>query len=129
MQSFLEGEVSRGTLDKILLEFNVSMPYHHFHDVTLEIYEDRVADHLVTQLKVYVYGVQHIEEYVTYPETWVDAVKVRFFPKWLLKRYPGKMVSKAVTITRICPHLNMKAQGRHLDWVAWKPKKRRPPND
>jgi len=28
----------------------------------------------------------------TYPETWLDAVKERFFPKWLLKRYPAKLV-------------------------------------
>ena len=34
-----------------------------------------------------------------YPATWVDAFKLRFFPTWLLRRYPHRVVT--VTVVRI----------------------------
>lgn len=33
---------------------------------------------------------------ISHPKTWIDAVKLRWFPKWILKKYPAQMQSHVI---------------------------------
>tara|TARA_R100000808_G_C2105275_1_gene121097 strand:- start:479 stop:856 length:378 start_codon:yes stop_codon:yes gene_type:complete len=42
-------------------------------------------------------------ETVSYPENWIEALKERFFPKWLLKAFPVKMESVSFKFSCVYP--------------------------
>lgn len=51
---------------------------------------------------------------ITVPDTWLDAFKLRWYPKWLLSRYPAKMrtVAETVEARALFPELES-ANGEH----------------
>lgn len=51
-------------------------------------HERFTVDQLVYRLKAYVYGYQLGEEVHSYPANWIEAVKERWAPAWLLRRWP-----------------------------------------
>jgi hypothetical protein len=55
-------------------------------------------DGYVCRLHAHIWGTVENEEHYEWPATWWDAVKLRFFPKWALKRWPVLM--KEVTAKR-----------------------------
>jgi hypothetical protein len=65
---------------------------------------------LVVHLWHDVYG-QRAEQTVTYPATWWDAFKTRFFPAWALKRWPAQHASVTVQAHALFPELE--GVGRH----------------
>lgn len=117
--------ITRKFVDKMLISVSVAMQKLHLQDMTIEQYEDYVTGHLIYRLEAYVYGKEHIEGYVTYPKTWVDAVKQRFFPKWLLRKFPANLESSPVRIIKMCPHINQKSDKPHLEWLDYGTPRRR----
>lgn len=63
------------------------------------------------------------------PSTWVDAIKERFFPEWLLKKFPcdyriiPTIMQRVtnITETRMCPHLSHKKDIVHVSWINSNP--------
>lgn len=57
-------------------------------------------------------------EYV--PATWVDAVRERWLPAFILKRYPIRRRAIPVLVKRVfcCPHLNADPLAQHLHFVS-----------
>jgi hypothetical protein len=65
---------------------------------------------MVTQLSWWVLGREVMKETVAttkYPKSWWDAVKERFYPKFLKVRFPVKYVTIDTVIKHfhVCPHL------------------------
>lgn len=53
-----------------------------------------------------------------YPETWWDAFKERWYPKFLKKRFPVRW--DHFRLYNICPHINevwMDDKALHLNWI------------
>lgn len=65
----------------------------------------KVGDQLFAQLKGYLWGERAYIEYVRYPDDWWEAFKERWFPRWLLKRYPVRLTEVVIDVTRLYPHL------------------------
>lgn len=42
---------------------------------------------------------------IQYPMTWRDAFKARWFPKWLLKRYPANYTTHSITKAGLYPEI------------------------
>ena len=51
---------------------------------------DFMTDDILLRIKGHIMAekVQDIRKTIQWPATWWDAVKERFFPRWLLRRYP-----------------------------------------
>jgi len=64
------------------------------------------ADSLLIRLTRYIWGKIDSTEEHKYPETWRDAFKLRWFPKWALKRWPVRYVRITVKRGGIYPTLN-----------------------
>lgn len=73
---------------------------------------DVVADGIVYELSAYFLGRDvrtEVVERLWIADGWWDSFKVRYFPDWLLFRFPdrGKHVELVVTHTHVCPHLDL----------------------
>lgn len=63
-----------------------------------EIELSRDACEMAIELVHHVYGAKQIVvDYVSYPATWWDAFKIRFFPKWLIKMFPAKHTRRTLS--------------------------------
>ena len=76
---------------------------------------------------------QTIETVVKVDADWWQAFKARWFPKWLLKRYPAKTrdvvvkhtVPKIIQVYNVCPHLDKKLphqESLHYHFMLHNPK-------
>ena len=84
-------------------------------------YGDMVEKMLV-DMERYVLGLKHeiISVHHSCPATWWDAVKERFFPEWMLGRWPVryKNIDIEQQIYRaVCPHLYTDPQEKHIEFL------------
>jgi len=63
------------------------------------------AEDIIIKVKSFVYGVDEATRRVEirYPADWWEAFKERWFPRWLLKRYPVKYHEETVEAREIYP--------------------------
>ncbi len=100
-------------------------------DMGFEWVEDRTAAFIIGRMKMYLLGNKiHTEilETITYPKTWIDAVKDRFCPGFLRKivRIEYQTVQKTVQFTHICPHINWSTErdnSLHFEFMKEEEKK------
>jgi len=71
----------------------------HMHNI--EQYKDQMLQRMVYTLKADVYG--NVIESIKFPKDWKQVFKERWFPQWLLKRYPVEY--KEYTLDVIIPGL------------------------
>lgn len=82
-----------------------------------------VANEMVLELKKYFYQREIFSETVKihdFPKTWWDAFKLRWFPKWALKRWQPEYqtINISTSHNHICPHLNVDPTKTHLEWLT-----------
>jgi hypothetical protein len=58
------------------------------NEVDVHVVSDHLADRMVVGFHTYIASLQLDEIKVTYPINWYEAFKERWFPAWLLKKYP-----------------------------------------
>ncbi len=123
-------EIERIVLEK--LKFGLS---EHIHPVLLSklrlsIEEDIFTKDLIARIRGFVWSKEvkkEVEETFSYPSNWWEAVKARFFPKFLKRRYPVKYKYKDVVIhhIHICPHVDFHtsfSQEAHINFLAGRDK-------
>ena len=91
----------------------------HMLDCHLDL--DILADHLVLTMRRELWcqhpGPGCIE--IKYPETWWQHFKLRWFPKWLLKRFPVVYEIRKVDVQVIYPTLNIAwPEKQHIVYLA-----------
>lgn len=94
-------------------------------DKRLSTYIDHAIDATVLQISVGLHGM--VKERVVvkekWPETWWEAVKDRWFPKWAKTRWP--VAYRTIDIDQkiygpLCPHLFSEPHKTHLEWTRVK---------
>jgi len=70
----------------------------------LDVFERSGAE-MVMQLRATLYGRRTEGQEIRYPATWWDAFKVRWFPEWLLRRYPPVHVVHKTVETELFPNV------------------------
>ncbi len=73
------------------------------HSINLDAYFDIMADDMVMVMKRVVYAHKMEEGAISYPTTWWDHFKQRWFPAWLKKLYPVRMTTKDFKVYRTYP--------------------------
>jgi len=89
--------------------------------------EHHLTDQLVIQIQGYLLGETKEPEPIVYPKTWWDALKIRWFPKWLLKRYPAERVRHDIKFNIMYPNFRVRlptedhivriAHSQYNDWL------------
>jgi hypothetical protein len=59
------------------------------------------------QIHGYVWGERGKSETIKYPATWRDSFKERWFPKWLLDRYPVQYRVHEINTTTLYPNFKV----------------------
>lgn len=78
---------------------------------------------MFVDLDTYIHGLpkERISIHRSWPKTWWDAFKYRWFPKWARERWPIEYESIDVEQTiysAVCPHLQDDPQRTHLQWMS-----------
>lgn len=68
---------------------------------------EEIKHEFIHDITALLYGVKDKPLHVTYPKDWWESVKDRFFPEWLLKRYPVQFVELKIEPGVIFPGLNI----------------------
>ena len=81
---------------------------------TFQTWVDSTARHMVLSMKRDVLGQRLTKIHESYPATWWEAVKLRFYPEWLLKRCPPKMQYIIVDAHALYPKIEIPNQEPHI---------------
>lgn len=90
-------------LNKILFNNNAMIPIVHLRS---EVNLDRLMRAMVVNIRAEIYGKQLRHEEIKYPLTWWDALKERWYPKWLLRKYPAKYKTIVLDIKELYPEIS-----------------------
>lgn len=96
------------TLHKLNIEAQIAIDKRQLDVCNLakrEEWIDEMNKVLMHRLRLEIYGIKHDKHVVSYPENWLEAVKERFAPKWLLKRYPVKRTEITASLWETYPDL------------------------
>lgn len=88
-----------------------------------EAYLDHITGQMVAQLAARVATEELESKSASWPATWWDAVKQRWFPAWLLRRYPVRMESVRIEARALFPTVELPEHPRFiqiaLDRRSW----------
>jgi hypothetical protein len=90
----------------------------------VQLYMADIRDGLICQLETYIHALpdQKITFECQYPRDWWESFKERWFPKWLLGKFPVIYTRKYYEERKykaVCPHLVDEEQKTHLRWMAY----------
>ena len=63
---------------------------------------------------------EEVQETIKFPRDWWQAVKERFFPKFLKRKYPVKYQYRDIVFHHFhtCPHIDRAVEGNHLEFLS-----------
>lgn len=87
----------------------------------LKAWIDQQARGMILELRTMAVAKHRKEEidWVKYPSDWWEAFKERWFPKWMLRRWPVNYKRKVVqqNVYHCCPHMDIKVQSNHIEFL------------
>jgi hypothetical protein len=94
-------------LEKIRLFSSAAILKAKLDLIEPEIICEREVDQLVLRLQGYIWGETKFKKTIRYPIDWKQSIKERWFPKWLLKKYPVKYKTHNIDAKIIYPKLKI----------------------
>ena len=82
--------------------------------VDFSLHTSFIRDDIAIRLRGYIWGKQLGKHSVTYPEDWWQAFKERWFPKWVLGRYPVRYKIFEVDVKALYPDFKYSYPGMLL---------------
>jgi hypothetical protein len=109
--------------EKIQLASQICISGECLRDARLDLLADHAANQLVLRLSAYVVGLptERISVHRQWPADWVQAFKERWFPAFLLRRWPVRYERLDVDEPRfgaVCPHLKTADHSAHLRFLV-----------
>ncbi len=74
-------------------------------NIDVDSYMSAVSREVVANFKLAIFGSTLKTETVEYPKTWWDAFKQRWYPVWLLDKYPADIVKVTFSAEELYPYL------------------------
>lgn len=74
------------------------------HPDNISAEAERIWDGMMRTLSVMVWGTTR--KTVQYPKTWIDAFKLRWYPKWAIERWPAAIMT--IRLDEVLPMLSTK---------------------
>ena len=74
---------------------------------TCEMNGDFINNLTTLRIRGYLWGESGETRTISYPLTWWDAFKVRWFPRWLLAKYPANYQHHEITLKTLYPHFRI----------------------
>ena len=112
------------TKDQLILQMEV--PYEEFEkiaDFEIDTFMEWHQRKLIFRLRPFLaqVGELRIQHYIRYPKDWWEAVKERWFPVWLIKKFPVQYTVIDIDYPRykaVCPHIDVPKDDKiHWEWM------------
>lgn len=94
---------------KVLEQYQINQykPVNEYiHNFQFNVTRDILLDDFIAQINCILYGETIFRKMVTYPLNWKEAFKERWFPKWILKRYPVQYKEIELSIAEVYPNIS-----------------------
>lgn len=82
-----------------------------------EVLRDFVTGALIYELNATLAGKRQTEVVATVPRDWWQHFKQRWFPAWMIKRFPVVNEDIVKTTRRMCPHLATDSTTEHVGFL------------
>lgn len=76
-------------------------------DAEVDVWLDSQIDAVMAHIRGYIWGEEPAAFILRVPADWWQAVKERFFPRWLLKRFPIRYQTYTVHLKALYPSLRL----------------------
>jgi hypothetical protein len=94
-------------LERIKIGLVEKLSYTALHDLSVSVNDDFFTNLVSVQIKGYIWGERGKSETIKYPKNWREAFKERWFPQWLLKRYPVIYRVHEINTTTLYPNFKI----------------------
>jgi hypothetical protein len=98
LQFGIQKEVSRQILDPT-------------NQTRIKAYISDISNNIVVQVRTFVWAEKLDPVVITHEKTWWDAFKKRWFPQWLLKRYPVEYKTHTIQFYATYPNYKPFVEG------------------
>lgn len=97
-------------VEQIKIAVRANICYDLQDGTQIKVLEETTGKNLAIELWAYIYAMpkEHIFIDRSFPKTWIDAIKNRWFPRWALKKWPIQWEHIKVDqriYGNICPHI------------------------
>lgn len=87
--------------------------------VKCEEYEGFIYDAIDFKVTGAIYGERGEPLIIEYPESWIEAFKGRWFPAWLKRLFPVRLVSHCITTKTLYPYFRVNMPSIHNHLLRW----------
>jgi hypothetical protein len=94
-------------LERIKIGLVEKLSYTALHDLSVSVNDDFFTNLVSVQIKGYIWGERGKSETIKYPKNWREAFKERWFPAWLLRRYPVVYRVHEINTTTLYPNFKI----------------------
>lgn len=75
--------------------------------------------HMLCEIRARAIKGKTVHEKVEVPADWWQHLKQRWFPAWALRRWPARMRTIDVRVTRLCPHIKLDERNRSHEHIVF----------
>lgn len=126
--SEVTSNLERVIIDKLKFSLSHKVSSEILREINISSYIEQISNDIVLRVEGFLFSKTHKEtivfDTVKVPVDWWEAVKERFFPMFLILRYPIKYRTIQTVIknniTRTCPHLNIASSREHVEFLITK---------
>ena len=109
--------ITRAELDLVRVGVSVRLSEDMFLSrPTVEAWCDHLAESIEVQVRGRLAGEQQPEIMIKHPNTWWEAVKERFFPAWLKRRFPVQYRHHHINGAALYPDFKPALPEQRLVW-------------
>jgi hypothetical protein len=98
--------ISRITLDKLKIGCRVVIS-KYLLDASSDVSYNYLIDALEANIRGYIWGESQKGYSFKYPTNWWQALKERWFPMWMKKKFPVLYTTQSITVDVIYPDLKI----------------------
>lgn len=110
-------KIEKSTINNVELEkykyvimSTLSDNFFNVDSINFQKHADFIANSIIIQARCHIYGSVLTENHYKYPSNWKEALKERFFPKWLLLKFPVKYTNQTLELLELYPKLSNKIE-------------------
>ena len=114
--------IERVVLEKLRFGLRENIHPDLLDKLMLKIEKDFLTQEWIAKIRGFVWSKEDVVETIKFPSDWWQAVKERFFPLFLRKKFPVKHKFVVVKTVRTCPHIDFPKDSykSHIQFLSGK---------
>ena len=98
-------QVEARKLETVRYKLAARLSEAELHNFDVSVIVDRLAEQIEFRVQHELYAEKHPQRRIIYPRDWWQAFKKRWFPGWLLKRFPVVYTEYVISVATLYPDI------------------------